>query len=295
MKPELILDMPEEDYHASSGLGEGQYVTRSMLGLMSNDPPLFRYTYVDKDPYCQISDSESMKFGRYVEQYLFGEDLSSWTERPQKCWSRNKGEWVDWNNGPGRFTDETCELTTKKWSELHPNIINPDDVSLAEFMKKRFAETALGQFWLKQLTTAQKQAVCRWQDKDTGLPLQIRIDAVIPGSLITDLKSTGSPLEKFTTSADAFAYHTQHAMYQDGYEEVTGNRLPFAFAIGETKGLKRARLRSLPGLMVEKGRSDYKAALQRIKQQDYSAYDAEEQTPAECELPAFLLYRYEEQ
>jgi len=293
MKPELILDMTEKEYHASSGIGKDKFVTRSMLGLMDKDPPMFKYRYIDNDPFCQIEDSEPMKFGRYVEQYLFGDDLSNWSTRPEKCWSRNKKEWVDWNNGAGRFVSPYCTIPTSVWTAEHPDIIKDEEVQIAEFMKKRFEETALGKFWIEQLPKAQKQAVCRWKDKDTGINCQIRIDAVIPGSLITDLKSSGSPLEKFTTSALAYDYHTQHAMYQDGYAEVVGEVLPFAFAIGEVKGLKRARIRTLPPLMVDHGRLAYKRALKRLEDGDYSPYDANETTPQECELPAYLLYQLE--
>ena len=74
-----------------------------------------------------------------------------------------------------------------------------------------------------------------WQDKLTGLKCKARIDYKRHNRL-TDLKTSrddkSSPLpESFEWSLWTYSYYSQAAWYQDGWRQLTGEKLPFWFCV----------------------------------------------------------------
>ena len=291
MQPELILDMDENTYHSETGLGEGLFVTRSMLAFYAKDPSAFFHRYIAKEPQMQFKDNEGTRFGSYVEAWILDRDVSMYTTKPKMCWSRNKGERVKWSLASGQFVDVTETKTTKEWMLENQNIVSEDDYELARFMEKRFRDTAFGSWWLDKIEESHKQAVVRWSEG--GLNLQIRIDCYLPDVLQSDLKSTGKSLGKFTEAAEDYGYAMQQAMYSDGLALVTPKKLPFLFGVGETKNLKQARVLKLPDMQVAHARKEYKKAIYGIGQQDFNSYDFKSDEPVECELKPWQLFKYE--
>lgn len=77
-----------------------------------------------------------------------------------------------------------------------------------------------------------------WNDRHTGLRCKARLDCQRPNSLM-DLKTSedgrNSPLpESFEYAMWTYNYYTQAAFYQQGWETLTGERLPFWFAVVST-------------------------------------------------------------
>jgi hypothetical protein len=81
------------------------------------------------------------------------------------------------------------------------------------------------------------QVTMVWVDKPTGLLCKGRIDVLHP-QIMLDVKSArdASP-RKWTRDAATYGYFLQAAHYREGYETLTGKRLPFAFAVVETGGV----------------------------------------------------------
>lgn len=286
-KPQIIENLSDKDYRNSSGLGDGRYITRSMIGCYIDDPSLFKLRYIDGDPNVWTVQNEGMKFGQYCEDLIVNGDVSKYAIIPD-TYANAKNEVKDWNWNAG-----VC----KAWKKKNRDFITKDKVIEAEFIKKRFADTAMGQYWLKTIPQSRKQLTVRWTDEESGLNCQVRIDNEVQGKYLCDAKTTGKRLEGFSGIADDYYYHIQHAMYQDGYRIATGQLLPFLFAVAETgkKSLQRARILTLHGLQVQAGLLAYKRALMGIKIEDFAAVGATNTEPMECELPAWLLYRYESQ
>jgi hypothetical protein len=77
-----------------------------------------------------------------------------------------------------------------------------------------------------------------WQDKETKIMCKARIDCKTPSRLM-DLKTSRDdgdrPLpESFEWSLWSYSYYSQAAWYQSGWHALTGERLPFWFAVVAT-------------------------------------------------------------
>jgi len=88
------------------------------------------------------------------------------------------------------------------------------------------------------LATERVEVSIVWHDKHTGLRCKARIDAVKPDRLV-DLKtkndSQGAPMpQDFEWSLWGYNYYSQAAWYRGGWEQLTGERLPFWFAVVST-------------------------------------------------------------
>lgn len=307
MKPEIIHGMTDEEYHASTGMGEGKYISRSMIGKYIKDPCLFKYTYLDLLPFLQQEENDGMKFGNYVEDYLLNQDTSAWVNKPVDCWNQPKtakvGSIKPWTVRSGNYVLDENNMptseTTAEWEARQTKFIDPKQVELAEFLKIRFAETKIGAWWLSTIEQSKKQVVVRWQDADTGLPLQIKLDNWLNDykhadfNYISDLKSTASSIEKWNGTAAVYMYDLQHVMYTEGVEVATNTRYPFFNAVGETMGLKRARIKAIHDLQLKSIAKKYRAALHGISKGLFDSEDKEQGRPSINELKAWELYEYE--
>jgi len=299
---ELIEDMPEQDYHDSTGVGPGKFRTRSMVQCYMADRPLYKHRFIDQHPAAQIKKNDGMRFGEYVEDCILDGDVSAYVKQPDKCWSNSKNCEVDWNLRSGQHviheSGTVTGVTTKEWADKNPKIIDSEQELLAEFLILRFMETRIGKWWMDTIPESKKQVVLRWADPDTGLPMQARIDNLYASpkdarAYQCDLKSTASSLDKWNGICKAYGYDLQNVIYSDGYTCVTGKTIPFFNAVGETGGLKRARIMNIPQMQRDHVRKKYRAALAGIKAENYLADDHDSTSPQINDPKAWELYEYE--
>lgn len=72
-----------------------------------------------------------------------------------------------------------------------------------------------------------------WIDDETGVTCRGRIDWLLPNAIV-DLKTTiNAAPAKFSRSLVDYGYALQAAWYQQGYEVLTGERLPFVHVVVE--------------------------------------------------------------
>lgn len=94
--------------------------------------------------------------------------------------------------------------------------------------------------FVRTVNTGRCELSIVWNDRHTGLLCKARIDCACPTRLI-DLKTTDDsqnkgPLgDEFDWAIGRYSYHTQAAWYADGWETLTGDRLPFWFAVVTTQ------------------------------------------------------------
>lgn len=107
----------------------------------------------------------------------------------------------------------------------------------------------------------------RWTDPQTGLILRCKPDRMTD-TFIADLKtSRGANPKSFAKDAQNFGYHRQAAWYQDGVEALTGERLPFVFAVIEKNPPYRVETFEMEDEWVETGRLQNRHIIERIAEQ----------------------------
>lgn len=87
------------------------------------------------------------------------------------------------------------------------------------------------------LTGGEPEKSLVWVDSETGVTCKGRVDYVHPRALV-DVKTCaygGSDPVAFAKSAANFDYPMQAAHYSDGWEAITGQRLPFLFVVVEVE------------------------------------------------------------
>lgn len=124
------------------------------------------------------------------------------------------------------------------------------------------------------LEAARFQLSLVWRDEETGVWLKGRPDAYVVGGHIgegsdppvaIDLKTTddASP-EAFAKKAYNLRYHWQAAMYLDGLEAIAGEpHCEFMFIVAEREPPHRVEVYWLPASIIEQGREEYRAALEK--------------------------------
>jgi exodeoxyribonuclease VIII len=98
-----------------------------------------------------------------------------------------------------------------------------------------------------------------------GLPMKSRLDIVIPGKCIVDLKSTGNiEPEAFDRSVISFEYLAQGAFYQDAWFHKTGEMLPFLSMPVEAKEPFDVDLVEFEEADTDEGRDRYQGWVDKV-------------------------------
>lgn len=103
----------------------------------------------------------------------------------------------------------------------------------------------------------------QWTDPETGMPCKARLDHV--RAAVTDLKTTADPSpEPFTRTAFRLDYLLQMAWYRDGWEHVTGERLPAKIIAVGSKPPYDVVVYDLPEHVLEFGRVQYQSRMRKL-------------------------------
>lgn len=104
-----------------------------------------------------------------------------------------------------------------------------------------------------------------WTDAATGVTCRARVDWLVPGKALVDVKTTGndggSDPDTFGRQAAKLNYPMQAAHYVDGWEAVTGARLPFVHVVVETEPPYLVLVGQLGDDAIEAGRARMRRAL----------------------------------
>ena len=230
-----FVDIDEADYHARTGVGPHQRVSRSMLHTYAQSPRGFYLRYVQKHPLAQFGGSSSTDFGSLFDQYL--------TE-PHRL--------VDW---PEEYLTKSGSVSTSKaaqaWraaqEEVGLTVVAEKQRALCDLILNEMVSTgSMGDFThdlaqsqiQSQITTSTRLAQPCIQYTDQGVPLQVRLDKLFDEAAI-DIKTTSDDLSvngasSFLSSAFKYGYHLQAYMYARALELATGRKRPFLFAVFQT-------------------------------------------------------------
>ncbi len=115
------------------------------------------------------------------------------------------------------------------------------------------------------LASGEPEVSFYWRDPETGVTCRARVDWLVPGKALVDVKTVGryggADPAAFGRQCAQLDYPMQAAHYVDGWEAVTGERLPFVHLIVETEPPHFVTVGQLPDHAIEAGRAKMRAAL----------------------------------
>lgn len=149
------------------------------------------------------------------------------------------------------------------------------------------------------LSGGQREATLRWTHEIEELPgypgalIECKARTDFIGRLaLVDLKSTrdASP-DGFGREVWKYRYHTQAAIYSDGYFAATGKRLPYVLIAAEKTAPLAVQVYVVPPAILERGRDEYRSLLERLafcrRENRWPAYAEGE---LEVELPRWATF-----
>lgn len=141
---------------------------------------------------------------------------------------------------------------------LEPQIINrlPQNVDIAKV--QILAKTFWNESWLKWLLRfSKKEEVILWTCPVTGLPLKSKLDIILRGRNVYDIKTTSaSSIEQFAKHCQAYGYDRQAAFYMDSI----GAKRFFFIALSKTKK-DMVFIMEADRSFIESGRKKYRKLL----------------------------------
>ncbi len=120
-----------------------------------------------------------------------------------------------------------------------------------------------------------------WTDSATGVTCRARVDWLVPSKALVDVKTVGryggADPSAFGKQCASLDYPLQAAHYIDGWEAVTGERLPFVHVVVEVDPPHFVTVGQLPDEAVEVGRTRMRRALteyaERESADDWPEFD----------------------
>ncbi len=115
------------------------------------------------------------------------------------------------------------------------------------------------------LASGEPEVSFYWRDPETGVTCRARVDWLVPGKALVDVKTVGryggADPAAFGRQCAQLDYPMQAAHYVDGWEAVTGERLPFVHLIVETEPPHFVTVGQLPDDAIKAGRARMRSAL----------------------------------
>lgn len=116
-------------------------------------------------------------------------------------------------------------------------------------------------------TGGQAELSIRWRDVDSDLECKARLDYVIPGRCVVDLKTTADiEIGKFSALSARLRYHTQLSFYTNGYALVTGDLLPAFIIAVQSDQPHDVAVYQLPNETLAAGEAEWMTLLDRLRQ-----------------------------
>jgi len=227
------------------------YARKSMLWTLLNRSPAHYKTKCE----AAISDSPALAFGRAFHSWLL---------------ERETFEKYYIIGGPiNPKTGKPYGTGTKTWTEYVAENPGKEIVSIEDMLTIRHAAEALLHHEdiapILQDTRGVAEESMAWEDPETGIMCQGRIDWHIPGCLFLDVKTTRNahPVV-FGKDAAKYGYFMQAAFYHDGLKILTGASMPAYFLAVEKEEPFAASVHEVDPDEMEYGRGQYRRALIRL-------------------------------
>lgn len=253
LKPGFNKNISNEDYHA-----DREYKSSSALKLILKDPREYYRKYVLNEQ--DNMNKDSLNIGSYfhtriLEPHLLEEEYALFTGK-----SRRGKEWEEFKE---KAQDKTIITSSQKYlvdgmiekfeeaSVTIGNVTNEKEVKISSFFNGGKAEETLcGEL--------------------NGYKVKVRFDyrkEFEDFGSINDLKTTAGSIAKkedVQEVCDYWGYHISAALYVDLVTKQTGKPHDFYFVFSSKKD-GQCRIFKASEKMLERGRREYKQAIQLLK------------------------------
>jgi len=200
---------------------------------------------------------------------------------------------------PLAFTDRYCSFGGRRAGENWTDFVeaNPDKtiLKLPDFDRvMQINNAVMGHELSKQILTNptnKTEVVIVWTDPSTGILCKARLD-LVSDDCISDLKTAADPTTwAFCKSAASYHYYTQFAMYANGWQVVTGDRLPVKVIAVGSQAPHEVVVYNVPGEPLNHGQDEYRAMLEMLhqcqKNDEWAEYCQSE--PIDMVVPGWCL------
>ncbi len=248
-----LIHMAASRYHGLPQLSRGQ-----MCDFLDSRWGYFK-RHVEKDPLYQVNQTAEMEFGTWFHELIF----------------EHRG---DLNNSglceiPSEVLSNAGHKRGKKYDEweaqhAHERIVTASEKrEIAEMLAAIQRHPIANGLLLLHHDNAENEVSILWHEEATGCGLRARLDRVIPGLGIVDLKTINKadPWSVRREIRDR-KYHVQGGVYQQGHYRATGQQLPFVLVFSEKSFPWRCVVRQIPQKGLDIGWSLAVQAQQEIQE-----------------------------
>jgi hypothetical protein len=233
----------DEEYYA-----DREYVTNSQLGYLSKSPlNLIHYYQYGGENTSAFELGRLLHMAVLEEDKFQNEDISCYDGiKRGKKWEEFKSE----NKGSIILSEKDCKSLKGMVRSLSIN----DEVS-------------------ELLSSAKKEVVNCWIDKDSLVKCKGKADAVLPDCIVDVKTTTNIEFEKFRSSCYRYGYNRQAAFYSDGFGVQN-----FKFVCVEKEYPYRIAVYDCSQEFINSGREEYKKLLESYfeyfisKEKNYNDY-----------------------
>ena len=242
-----IVDITERQYHAETGLGASQWVTRSMLCSWIESPHGFALRHVHKDPLAQHPGaSSSMRLGSAFDVLITEGSTAYSRAYPVPVPVPAPAAWLTPSGAVSKSADVQAQIaqcctsgcvvagvraTLDAWLALCDDgavVLTATEQDTVDYMAATLRENPLARTIIDGASGSQTtiRAVLA-----NGLRLQVRADLWCERlGILADLKTTRKRRGGFLSAAVEYGYHVQDWLYS-AMAEAVGLQLrhPFLF------------------------------------------------------------------
>lgn len=228
----------------------------SSLKHMSKSPRHYKFHQL-----CGGKDTDALSFGRHIHTAIL---------EPEKF----ESSFVEWlgaeaKNGEWTTDKRTVAGAWKKFKAAAAangqEILDASQLESIELIRQAIEGSPEASHLLR---SSQHEVTITWTHR-FGCQMKMRADMLNSTQFLADLKSCrsaqpGDGYGQFGRDANDYGYHQQLAMYQDGAEALTGNRLPVYIVAVESSAPHDCVVYEVPEVALELGRSIYEENLARV-------------------------------
>lgn len=285
----LWCDFDEGVYH---GL---DVVSRSRLEVLRSSPALYFARYLAAEP-LPDEDTPALRHGRWLHAATLEPDrwTRTWCRQPEPLAKPDLSHL-------GAPSSKAYRAGLAAWRakcdehlerELAGRIGLPaDEHELVLAMAAAIAEHP-GASQLVSGARGVSERTAFWRDAETGVLMRGRLDRVLEGDLVVDVKTTSTPdPDGFGKACGRYGYHRQAACYLDAALAITGRPHRFRFVVVHNAPPFEVAVYGLDDYAVERGREQYRSALAELarRERDNDWLAEWQRHPQELHLPAWAL------
>lgn len=246
-KPGIYPDVPFETYLSWKA------VSNSRLSLARRSLLHFREQ--------SNRESPALRIGRFIHCGVLEPLAIQMRYAVMPAFELDKGNCTSTGKASTSKATNYYEQKVREFKEMHPGkeIVEQSEYDMLFGISRALNRSARAREYLADAGETELSLV--WVDHDTQLLCKARADFINSG--INDLKSCIDAVN-FSKSIANYGYHRQAAFYRNGYEILTGKRLPFRLIAVEKERPYGVRAAPLSEDAIETGESEVRETLRAI-------------------------------